>query len=513
MPFWGEIRPALLLGYCVLMPWWVYAEQAVPPLPVIDRVVGANSVDEQADATAPRVVAKEVDLDEPIEAVQPLQVQEETLVLPTVPQGDGPNAAAAPLNEPAGQAAASELPDPAPMPQSEAVVGEASAAEVEPSIPLMETDPPVVIPPTDSKPFVMLGVEVPAATSTRLAWSPSHSFEGIAVPTPVLVVNGVKRGHVLCLTAAVHGDELNGIEIVRRILYNLDADTLTGTVVGVPIVNLQGFRRGSRYLPDRRDLNRFFPGDPRGSSASRIAHSFFHEVISHCDSLVDLHTGSFYRTNLPQLRADLRDPNVLELTQGFDSTVVLHSEGAFGTLRKAAVIAGIPAVTLEAGEPMRLQEREVAHGVKSVQSLMSKLGMTKKKFFWGEQEPVYFQSVWVRSEQGGILFSEVELGERVKRDGLLGVVTDPITNVRTEIRAPGDGRVLGMAVDQVVMPGFATYRLGIPSDEERAVPSDGERRGESSMHTSQLDGKDAAPAETLVQDDESTTLQGQEDSE
>ena len=138
--------------------------------------------------------------------------------------------------------------------------------------------------------------------------------------------------------------------------YNIKAESLSGSVIGVPIVNLEGFRRTSRYLTDRRDLNRFFPGNPRGSSAARIAYSFFTEVISHCDALIDLHTGSFHRTNLPQLRADISKPEVVKLTEGFGSTVVLHSAGGVGTLRRAALDAGIPAVTLEAGESMRLQE-------------------------------------------------------------------------------------------------------------------------------------------------------------
>jgi predicted deacylase len=364
-------------------------------------------------------------------------------------------------------------------------------------------------------PFVMLGAEVAPGTSTRLAWSPNHSFEGIAVATPVLVVNGTKPGPVLCLTAAVHGDELNGIEIVRRVLYNLDAAKLSGTVVGVPIVNLQGFRRGSRYLPDRRDLNRFFPGDPKGSSAARIAYSFFHQVIDHCDALVDLHTGSFYRTNLPQLRADLRDPEVLELSQGFDGTVVLQSEGTVGTLRQAAVAAGIPAVTLEAGEPLRLQENEVNHGVKTIQSLLGKMHMIKKTSFWGTPEPVYYQSVWVRADEGGILFSEVDLGERVKEKEILGTVTDPITNIRTEILSPYQGRVLGMALNQVVMPGFAAFRIGIQSSEEEVIDAvSAEAETPSALHTSQVEKAqeeavpEPAPAEGSYED-----FEGLEDSE
>ncbi|MGI9293341.1 MAG: succinylglutamate desuccinylase [Pseudomonadales bacterium] len=318
-------------------------------------------------------------------------------------------------------------------------------------------------------PFILLGAEVPPGTSTRLSWSPSETFEGIANPTPVLVVNGNKPGPVLCLTAAVHGDELNGIEIVRRMLYNIDADKLAGAVIGVPIVNLQGFHRTSRYLADRRDLNRFFPGNPYGSSAARIAYSFFNEVISRCSALVDLHTGSFYRTNLPQLRANLNNPDVVELTHGFGATVVLHSDAAVGTLRRSAVDAGIPAVTLEAGEPMRVQEKEVDHGVKGIQTLLHHLKMYKKPGLWGEPEPVYYQSSWVRSDQGGILFTRVHLGKRVRKGDLLGTVTDPITNVRAEITSPHNGRVLGMALNQVVMPGFAAFRIGIQKSEDEIV--------------------------------------------
>jgi len=315
-------------------------------------------------------------------------------------------------------------------------------------------------------PLVILGSQVLPGTSTRLAWSPSQSFEGIAAPTPVLVVRGANPGAVLCLTAAVHGDELNGIETVRRVMYALEAESLNGTVIGVPIVNLPGFHRSSRYLPDRRDLNRFFPGNPQGSSAARIAYSFFREIISHCDALVDLHTGSFHRINLPQLRADLTQPEVVKLTQGFGATAVLHSIGAPGTLRRAATDNGIPAVTLEAGGSMHLEEKAVSHGVKGIQTLLASLKMNKKISLWGAPEPVYYHSIWVRADHGGILFSKVSLGKRVDKGDLLGTVTDPITNVRSEIIAPYKGRILGMAVNQVVQPGFAAYRIGIQKSEQ-----------------------------------------------
>jgi predicted deacylase len=188
---------------------------------------------------------------------------------------------------------------------------------------------------------------------------------------------------------------------------------------------------------------------------------------------VDLHTGSFHRTNLPQLRADLRREDVRNLSHGFGATVVLQSEGGPGTLRRAATDAGIPAITLEAGEPLRLQDDEVRHGVKGVQTLMTHLGMTKRRSIWGAKEPVYYTSTWIRADRGGFLFSDVKLGRRVTVGETLGVITDPITNEEVSIESPVTGRVLGMALNQVVMPGFAAFRIGIEtSDSEAAEGAD-----------------------------------------
>lgn len=314
--------------------------------------------------------------------------------------------------------------------------------------------------------ITILGVPVPPATSTTLSWKPQDTFESIAAPTPVLILNGANPGPTLCLTGAVHGDEINGIEIIRQVFFSLDPDKLSGTLLGVPIVNQMGFRRASRYLPDRRDLNRYFPGNPRGSSASRIAHAFFTDIIVNCDALVDLHTGSFHRTNIPQLRADMRNEGVAQLAHGFGGMIVLHSDGAEGTLRRAAVDTGIPAVTIEAGEPMRIQEDVVEDGVQRIRTLMTNLGMYKRPMFWSEAEPVYVNSRWVRSEQGGLLISNVELGEEVSPGDSLGRVVNPINNREYPVTSPHEGRVIGMALNQVVMPGYAIYHIGIAATRE-----------------------------------------------
>lgn len=310
----------------------------------------------------------------------------------------------------------------------------------------------------------LLGEKVEPGTSARLNWSATELFEGVPVSTPVLVVNGRKAGPVLCLTAAIHGDELNGIEMVRRVMHDMIPEKLSGAIIGVPIVNVQGFRRGSRYLPDRRDLNRYFPGNPRGSAASRIAHSFFTRVVMQCDALIDLHTGSQERYNLPQIRADLRDPDVVTLTQGLGGMVILHSTPARGTLRAAATAAGIPTVTLEAGGPSALEASVVRQGVTGIETLISTLSMQRRRSIWGDPEPVYYRSTWVRADSGGILFADVSLGSTVRKGDVLGTITDPVSNARAELRAPYSGRVLGMARNQVVMPGNAAFHLGIADD-------------------------------------------------
>ncbi len=311
----------------------------------------------------------------------------------------------------------------------------------------------------------ILDTEVKPNSSVRLTWNSDAAVGAFSEATPVLVVNGANPGKTLCLTAAVHGDELNGIEMIRRVIFEIDPAKLNGTIIGVPVANIMGFRRNSRYLPDRRDWNRYFPGNTHGSSASRLAHSFFSKIIMQCDALVDLHTGSFHRTNLPQLRADLGDENVARLAQSFGVIAVLNSRGNPNSLRAAAVRAGIPAVTLEAGEPMAMQSEVVEEGVTAINTLLAKTGMYGKQKRWNRIAPVYYRSTWVRANQSGILFSKATLGQRVKEGDLLGTVTDPITNARTTIKSPYQGRVIGMALDQVVLPGFAAYHIGIQTPE------------------------------------------------
>lgn len=317
----------------------------------------------------------------------------------------------------------------------------------------------------------VLGTNVGPGESHRLLWVAGQTSYGSKLETPVYVIRGTHPGKTLCLTSAIHGDELNGIEIVRKLVNKLSPKKLHGTVIGVPIVNLLGFTQGSRYLPDRRDLNRYFPGNPNGSSASRIAYSFFEEIVGHCDFLIDLHTGSLNRTNMPQVRANLKIPAVVEFTTKFGSTAVLHSRKLQGNLRSEATNQGIPAVALELGEPGSLQQDHVEEGVRIVETVLSGLDMTHTLWEVGEAQPVFYSSRWVRVNSGGLLISKVEVGERVSEGALLGAMVNPITNESIDVVSPYSGRVLGMALSQFMLPGYAAFNIGIVADKDEAVGS------------------------------------------
>ncbi len=319
-------------------------------------------------------------------------------------------------------------------------------------------------------PIKILGVRVLPGTRAQLTWRSAAMGFG-EIGAPVVVINGKLPGPALCLTGGVHGDELNGIEVVNRILRKLDAKNLSGAVIGVPVVNVGGFQRNTRYLPDRRDLNRYFPGQPQGSAASRLAHGFFHSVVLGCDYLVDFHTGSFERSNLPQVRGNLRIREVLEFTRNFGATTVLHSFGARGMLRTAATEAGIPAVTFEIGAPTRLEQKEIDFGVRAVETLMSKLNMTSRLRVWTQPQPVLYRATWLRTNQSGLLISKVNLGDNVQAGQPLGTVRDPLSGAESVILASLPGKVIGLALNQQVMPGYAVYHLGVQSSEAEVMLS------------------------------------------
>jgi predicted deacylase len=293
----------------------------------------------------------------------------------------------------------------------------------------------------------------------RLSFLTDDSFIRDLLDVRVLVARGATAGPTLCVTAAVHGDEINGVEIARRVFDELDVRKLSGTLVAVPIVNVWGLRSGNRLLPDRRDLNRAFPGSRNGSLASRVAAALFQEVIRHCDALIDLHTGSGARTNLPQIRVDLGDARARKLAEHFGVGIVLAGAGPKGTLRRAAGDAGIPTILYEAGGPHRFEREEIARGVEGVNNLLEELDMVDREPPPADPQRIYQSSSWVRAPGGGIFLTDRSLGERIEAGALLGSVSDPVTSERVEIRAPFAGTLIGMAFPKVVLPGFGLFHV------------------------------------------------------
>jgi len=328
-------------------------------------------------------------------------------------------------------------------------------------------------PAVEWPPLEILDESVPPGERVSLELVLSESFGGTPVTTPVSVTRGTSPGPTLCLTGGVHGDEIVGVEIVRRAIDQVDPAQLRGTLIGVPVVNALGFRRGSRYLPDRRDLNRYFPGRPTGSSAARIAYRLFTRVIKHCEVLVDFHSGSFHRANLPQVRANLEDPRLTGLAGWFGAPVVVHSVGRLGTLRQAANAAGINALLYEAGEPLKFDQGSVAGGVEGSERLMEALGMLDSGLSPVAASDVFRGSHWVRADEGGIFLGERGLGDQVEAGERIGTLTDPFSNEQVEVRSTQGGRVIGRAVDQVVLPGFALYHLGTQrAGEAEPIPAE-----------------------------------------
>ncbi len=310
-------------------------------------------------------------------------------------------------------------------------------------------------------PLELAGRMIAPGEAASMSFLLGESFVGSMLDTLVVAVRGAQPGSTLCVIGGVHGDEINGVEIARRLYASLDPAEVAGTVIIVPALNAYGFRTGNRYLPDRRDLNRYFPGSPNGNTAEIIAHAVFAQVRQHCNALIDLHTGSFDRTNLPQIRVDTSNRAALEIARHFGVGVVLDGSGPDGSLRRAAMDAGIPAVIYEAGEPLRFQEDEIARGVAGVRNVLGFLEILPRQPSIAAST-VYRSTRWVRAtRQGGVFLTPRRPGEQLQAGDVLGTVTDPITNAQEVVVSPVAGRLIGMAQPQVVLVGYALFHIGL----------------------------------------------------
>jgi len=277
----------------------------------------------------------------------------------------------------------------------------------------------------------------------------------------VQVIHGRRAGPTIFVSAAVHGDEITGVEVVRRLARSSALRRVAGTILLVPVVNTFGFIGHSRYLPDRRDLNRSFPGSPKGSLASRLAHLFLTEVVARCDYGIDLHSAAVYRDNLPQIRIDLGNARAKELAEVFAPPVIVDSNIREGSLRFAAGEMGVPVLVYEAGEGLRLDETSVRTGVTGVLRVMRHLGMIRKAAVSMSKvgSHVARRSTWQRAVEGGILLAKHSLGDFVRQNEPLGIISDPFGDWEAEVRASKAGLIIGRTNLPIVNQGDALFHI------------------------------------------------------
>lgn len=291
-----------------------------------------------------------------------------------------------------------------------------------------------------------------------------------SVAMPVHVINGKQAGPVLFVTAAIHGDEINGIEIIRRLLATKALNRLAGTLIAVPVVNVYGFVSQSRYLPDRRDLNRSFPGSEKGSMAARLADTLMREIVAKCTHGIDLHTAAEGRANLPQLRVDLdAHPELLEIAEAFSPPILLDSSTRDGTLRDAA--GSLPLLLYEAGEALRFNDVSIRAGLKGILNVMRHLKMlpaskTREK---SSKTWIANNSVWMRAPQSGILRSRVPLGGIVNDGMVLGYISDPFGEAEQAVVSHVSGVLIGVTKLPLVHEGEALFHVATTESTKSAA--------------------------------------------
>lgn len=309
--------------------------------------------------------------------------------------------------------------------------------------------------------MIIANQEVPRGTRCYIDLSLPPLYTHTSVAMPVHVINGKLPGPVLLVTAAIHGDEINGVEIIRQLLASRSFNRLKGTLITVPVVNVYGFISGSRYLPDRRDLNRSFPGSEGGSMASRLAHIFMNDLVSQATHMIDLHTATAGRDNLPQIRYEFGSSDTIQtMAEVFGAPVIVNSAAGKGTLRGA--VDDIPYLLYEAGEALRFNRLAINSGVAGIVNVMRQLGMLPalKKTKNTRSSVIADRSSWQRASQSGILRSTVSLGASVNVGTTLGVVADPFGELESEVISGHRGVVIGMTNKPLVHEGEALFNIG-----------------------------------------------------
>ncbi len=319
--------------------------------------------------------------------------------------------------------------------------------------------------------FEIGGIAIQTGTAETVELEVSVLANSTRFDLTVHVVHGEKPGPCVFLSAAMHGDEIQGVEIVRRVLVALRGKPLAGTILAVPIVNSFGFVNHSRYMPDRRDLNRSFPGSDRGSLASLLADLFFSQVVARCQYGIDYHTAALHRTNLPQIRIAPDDKELAPLAEAFGPRVVLASKTREGSLREAAAKIGVKMLLYEGGEALRFDEAAIDAAVQGTLRFLKFLGMTEVALpILPHMKPIHSSSsAWVRAPEGGILHSLRRTGDRVGAGEEIGVVTGPLGQTPVAVLSDYDGIIVGRTNLPIVNRGDALFHIARSKGRPRVV--------------------------------------------
>lgn len=309
------------------------------------------------------------------------------------------------------------------------------------------------------KPLAIGGERVRPGEMRELRLPYGETYFGERVSLPVFVIRAKKAGPRVLISSAIHGDEMNGMGVVRELLFDQPPRLKAGSLILVPVVNLDGFDRNSRYMADRRDLNRSFPGTPSGSLTSRLAHALFSEIVLQCDYCIDFHSAAARRTNYPNVRGHVRNPAVKRLAQAFGCELIVQSQGPVGSLRRTATEAGVPTIILEAGEVSKIEPGVVEAGVRGVTNVLQWLDMLAGK----PRKPAFQVNIerttWVRAGIGGLLSFHVRPGEIVSPMDCLASVSSVFGMEQSVIVSPDRGIVLGMTTMPAVRPGDPVYHI------------------------------------------------------
>lgn len=313
---------------------------------------------------------------------------------------------------------------------------------------------------TNAEKFIIDGVEIKRGERKRINIDMGSIYDFTAVTMPVEVIRGRKSGPTLFVSSTIHGDEINGIEVIKRLLSHKSLQKISGTLILIPIVNVFGFNDRTRYLPDRRDLNRCFPGLKNGSLASQLAYKFMQEIVLKSDYGIDLHTASFNRCNHPHLRCDTTDERALELAQAFNAPAIVNSNLRDGSLRAAAVACNIPMILFESGEVLRFDEANINIGLQGILNVMQKIGMIKTTKKSPPHKPfIALSSSWVRAPLSGIHNIVTRLGKHVKKGDILGEISNPFGDGKTYIKASENGVVIGLSKLPLANKGDALFHI------------------------------------------------------